>query len=73
VIAVAWQYHVKVLAVEHRSHAKTTTKQLDGTITQERESDGWWVVLDNQTSMFLGYKEPAVSVGDTLRLTLERS
>jgi len=69
---VRYVFHERAVSVEERFVTVRVKKNPDGTASEERESQGWFLRLVGSSSIYLGIEKPPFAAGDMLRMTLER-
>ena len=62
-----------VLKVEERDKVLFAEKTADGSVITERQSSGWWLVLDGLgISIHVGFEKPGLEPGDQVEITIRK-
>jgi hypothetical protein len=66
-------YYSRVKEVYEHYREVNHRKDDNGKMTFDRVPNGWWVVTRDNISYPMGSEKPEIAVGDTVKISIERS
>lgn len=68
-----YTWTVKVTGIKQHKQHVSTIKNQDGDIVGTYDDCGWFILLDgSQEWLHIGYDEPSIRVGNTVKVTIEK-